>query len=123
MIVIDASALIDAFLGNAVVAAVVARGSLHAPASVDEEVLHGLRRAWLAKALKLSQAESAIQLLRETAIVRHSVEELVWRMWEIRQNITSYDAGYVALAESLGVPLLTRDWRLAHSSGHAATIE
>lgn len=44
-------------------------------------------------------------------------------MWALRQNITAYDAGYVALAESLGVPLLTRDWRLAHSSGHAATIE
>lgn len=43
-------------------------------------------------------------------------------MWALRQNITAYDAGYVAPAEALALPLLTRDWRLAHSSGHTATI-
>ena len=44
-------------------------------------------------------------------------------MWAIRQNLSAYDAGYVALAELLNVPLLTRDGRLARSSGHAARIE
>lgn len=44
-------------------------------------------------------------------------------MWAIRQNVTAYDASYVALAESLDLPLITRDRRLAHSSGHAARIE
>jgi predicted nucleic acid-binding protein len=44
-------------------------------------------------------------------------------MWALRNNITAYDAGYVALAESLGVPLVTRDRRLFNSSGHAARIE
>jgi predicted nucleic acid-binding protein len=44
-------------------------------------------------------------------------------MWSLRHNITAYDAAYVALAESLDVPLLTRDRRLAKSSGHAARIE
>lgn len=44
-------------------------------------------------------------------------------MWSFRRNITAYDAGYVALAESLNVPLLTRDRRLSRASGHAARIE
>jgi predicted nucleic acid-binding protein len=44
-------------------------------------------------------------------------------MWALRHNITAYDAGYVALAESMNVPLLTRDGRLSRSSGHAARIE
>lgn len=44
-------------------------------------------------------------------------------MWFLRHNVTAYDAGYVALAESLSLPLLTRDRRLAQSAGHAARIE
>ena len=44
-------------------------------------------------------------------------------MWALRKNITAYDAGYVALAESLDLPLITRDRRLSRSSGHAARIE
>lgn len=56
-------------------------------------------------------------------ILRHPVEPLVHRMWSLRANVTAYDASYVALAESLGLPLITRDRRLARSSGHAAAIE
>jgi predicted nucleic acid-binding protein len=44
-------------------------------------------------------------------------------MWAMRRNITAYDAGYVALTESLDLPLLTRDARLSRSSGHGARIE
>ncbi|HVE70624.1 MAG TPA: type II toxin-antitoxin system VapC family toxin [Thermoanaerobaculia bacterium] len=57
------------------------------------------------------------------AITRHPIEVLVPRMWFLRQNITAYDASYVALAESLNLPLITRDARLARSTGHAARIE
>jgi predicted nucleic acid-binding protein len=45
------------------------------------------------------------------------------RIWSLRNNLTAYDAAYVALAEALGAPLLTRDRRLAASSGHCAQIE
>jgi predicted nucleic acid-binding protein len=44
-------------------------------------------------------------------------------MWALRHNLTAYDAAYVALAEALGVPLVTRDVRLASAAGHAAEIE
>ena len=48
---------------------------------------------------------------------------LLGRVWDLRDNLSSYDAAYVALAELLNVPLLTRDARLARSTGHAARIE
>jgi predicted nucleic acid-binding protein len=45
------------------------------------------------------------------------------RVWELRANLTAYDAAYVALAEALGAPLLTRDRRLARAAGHGARVE
>jgi predicted nucleic acid-binding protein len=48
---------------------------------------------------------------------------LLPRVWELRNNLTAYDAVYVALAEALGAPLLTRDRRLAGAAGHRATVE
>ena len=49
--------------------------------------------------------------------------ELLWRIWSLRNALTAYDAAYVALAEALDAPLLTRDRRLAASSGHRAKVE
>ena len=123
LIVIDASAIVDALLGNGDLRAELGRYELHAPVSVDAEVLHALRRKWKAKLLTDDDAVSALDAFKAVEITRHPVQPLVDRMWFLRNNITAYDAGYVALAESLNLPLLTRDWRLAHSSGHAATIE
>ncbi len=123
-IVIDASVVIDLLVGNAGVrAAVEGRPPLHAPVTIDAEVLHALRRQWLARALTDAEIAKMLDVFRDAPITRHPVQPFVDRMWSLRRNITAYDAGYVALAESLNFPLLTRDWRLAHSSGHAATIE
>ncbi len=44
-------------------------------------------------------------------------------MWELRENLTAYDAAFVALSEALGVPLVTADARLARATGHGAEIE
>jgi predicted nucleic acid-binding protein len=65
----------------------------------------------------------AISFLRVFPVTRHSHEPLLERVWALRQNVTAYDAMYVALAELLDVPLITRDGRLARSSGHSARIE
>jgi predicted nucleic acid-binding protein len=123
MIVVDASLLIDAFLGNERVAAAIKGHPLQAPVSIDAEVVHGLRHSWFAGTLSAEDGAIVITLLRNLPIVRHSVHPFIERMWALRGNVSAYDAGYVALAESLGVPLLTRDARLSRSSGHTATIE
>ncbi|HEX2835447.1 MAG TPA: type II toxin-antitoxin system VapC family toxin [Thermoanaerobaculia bacterium] len=123
MIVIDASALIDSFLGDPHIAAAIRGQELHAPVTVDAEVIHALRRALIRGVVVLAEVESAIDLLLGTYIVRHPIQPVVRRMWALRHNIAAYDAGYVALAESLNVPLITRDRRLSQSSGHAARIE
>jgi predicted nucleic acid-binding protein len=123
MIVVDASVLIDAFLGKKVVEAAVAGHVLHAPVSIDAEVVHGLRHAWFAGMLTTEEGNALIGIFRDLALVRHSVQPYVSRMWALRHNVSAYDAGYVALAESLDIPLLTRDARLSRSSGHTARIE
>ncbi|HEX6099117.1 MAG TPA: type II toxin-antitoxin system VapC family toxin [Thermoanaerobaculia bacterium] len=115
--------LIDAFLGIDRIAAAIVQRELHAPITVDVEVLHALRKGWVAGRISAYAAESVIAILAETEIVRHPVDRFLPRMWSIRHNVSSYDAGYVALAESLNLPLLTRDRRLSQSSGHTARIE
>jgi predicted nucleic acid-binding protein len=122
MAVVDASTLIDAFLGDERSSSAIVGRDLHAPVTVDAEILHGLRRAWLAGVITEADANSVIALAQETAITRHPVQSLVNRIWQLRFNVTAYDAAYVALAEKLDLPLLTRDRRLAQSSGHAARI-
>ena len=57
------------------------------------------------------------------AIARYPHDPFLLRIWELRYNVTAYDAAYIALAEALGATLLTRDERLANASGHRATIE
>jgi predicted nucleic acid-binding protein len=125
-IIVDASALIDLFIGRLGAAAIRGRiegAQIHAPVTIDAEVLHGLRRQWVAGLISEPLAALAIDALREAEITRHPIHPLVDRIWSLRHNITAYDAGYVALAESLDAPLVTRDARLARSAGHGARID
>lgn len=124
IVVVDASVLVDALISvDDFLFRLLAAYELHAPASVDAEIVHGLRRQWFLRLVDETEVVGALQMLETFPIVRHPVTHLVERMWALRENITAYDAGYVALAESLGVPLLTRDGRLSRSSGHTARIE
>lgn len=123
IVVIDASVIVDHVTRVVDLDARLRQYELHAPVTVDAEVLHGLRRQWFGGLLAEAEAVLAIRLFRSMLLTRHPVQHLVQRMWTIRRNISAYDAGYVALAESLNVPLLTRDGRLSRSSGHAARIE
>jgi predicted nucleic acid-binding protein len=121
--IIDASVVVDALIGAGHLVDRLVTYELHAPVSIDAEVLHGVRRKWWRELITDDEADAVVKIFQTLPISRHAVAHLVDRMWSFRHNITAYDAGYVALAESMNVPLLTRDGRLSRSSGHAASIE
>jgi predicted nucleic acid-binding protein len=65
----------------------------------------------------------ALQDLSDLALIRYPHDVLIERIWQLRDNLTAYDAAYVALAEALGAPLLTCDRKLASPAGHRACVE
>ncbi|HEX4681714.1 MAG TPA: type II toxin-antitoxin system VapC family toxin, partial [Gemmatimonadaceae bacterium] len=97
--------------------------TIHAPALLDVEVAQVLRRYALRGELTAARGAAAIATLSVFPLHRYSHEPLLPRMWKLRENLTAYDAAYVALAEALDAPLLTGDSRLASASGIRATIE
>lgn len=127
MLVVDTSAVVAALVAeppNELLRARLTRdGDLHAPHLVDVEVLHVLRRLVARGRLSRDRAEDARQDFADIAIVRYPHVPLLDRMWELRENITPYDAAFVALSEALGVPLVTADARLAGAPGHRAVVE
>ncbi|WP_082556682.1 type II toxin-antitoxin system VapC family toxin [Modestobacter sp. Leaf380] len=115
MIVLDASAGLAALLRSGPARAAVASEQVHVPHLADVEVVHTLRRLLLSGQLEGPQAEAAVRTWSRLGLVRHSVHPLLGRVWELRDSVTAYDASYVALAESLGCPLVTADRRLARA--------
>jgi len=71
----------------------------------------------------VSRAEEALQDLLDLRVSRHPHGLFLWRAWELRDNLTAYDAIYVALAEALDATLLTCDGKLALAPGHHARVE
>lgn len=128
MIVLDASAVLELLLNGRAAAGLRTRlfatgQTLHAPEVIDLEVLQVLRRFVRDRELPTERAAEALNDYRDLGIECYSHELLFDRIWELRANLTAYDAAYVALAELLGAPLLTAYQRLARSPGHDATIE
>ena len=128
MIVVDASAVAEALLRRPAAAVVEhrihdLRQSLHAPCLIDVEVANVVRRYAARGEIDSRRGSEALSDLVEFPMHRHPHVPLLHRIWELRHNLTAYDAAYVALAEVLGAPLVTRDARLAASSGHRAQIE
>jgi predicted nucleic acid-binding protein len=128
MIVLDASATVDWLLQTSAGPHIEhriysARESLHAPHLLDLEVAQVLRRLVREGAVPASRADEAVQDLLDLRLIRYPHLTLLPRVWQLRHNFSAYDAAYVGLAEKLGVPLITRDGRLAAAPGHAAIIE
>lgn len=128
MIVLDASALVELLLGTEPGRAVAARIAdprlgLHAPHLADVEVTQALRRYVCEGVLEPAAAVSALADLRALDLERHGHEPLLDRVWALRENVTAYDAVYVALAEALEAPLVTCDARLARAPGLRARVE
>ncbi len=128
MIVVDASAMLDALLNTP--AAEPARHrlfasgeTLHAPHLLDIEVTQVIRRYEAAGHIDDERGREALADLAECPLQRYAHTALLPRIWNLRYNLTAHDAVYVALAEALDAPLITRDKRLASASGHHAQIE
>ncbi|MFI5427343.1 type II toxin-antitoxin system VapC family toxin [Aeromicrobium sp. UC242_57] len=121
MQVVDANVVIDALSlrGNVGDSAreVIARRTTVVPHLLDVEVLHVLRRLERRGFLSGPQAGRAVRGLSEMPVTRRSHHPLIPRIWDLRDNLTPYDASYVALAEALGCPLVTADARLAAAPG------
>jgi len=122
VIVIDASALAlalldDGPLGDRARTVLTNDTDWAAPAHLLAEVLSVLRGHVLGSKLSLDRAGEAITALSGMVISLSDCQALLERIWQLRHNLTSYDAAYVALAESLNAPLVTADARLINSSG------
>jgi predicted nucleic acid-binding protein len=128
VIVVDASALLEALLRTASAKAVEGRlfapgQTLHAPHLLDVEVAQVIRRYAANGDISAERGRLALADLADLAMRRYPHDFLLPRIWDLRSNLTAYDAAYVALAEALDAPLLTRDRRLATAARHHATIE
>ena len=97
--------------------------TLHAPHLLDLEVAQVLRRFALAGELSDARAREALSDLADLPIRRYPHDLFLDRVWQLRHNVTAYDAAYLALAELLPATLLTCDTRLAGIPGVTATVE
>jgi predicted nucleic acid-binding protein len=97
--------------------------TLHVPHLFEVEVLHALRLHTLLGTVSPERARLALSRLRDTQLVRYPHTPLMERVWELKDNLTAYDAAYVAPAEALDAPLITLEARLARSPGVRASVE
>jgi predicted nucleic acid-binding protein len=128
VIVLDASAVAQLVLGSPGWREVEQRVrdpevSIHAPHLLLVEVAQVIRRQERARAISARSGAAAMTDLAALDLTLHGHDVLLPRIWELRVNLSAYDAAYVALAEALGAPLLTFDSRLARAPGHGATVE
>ena len=128
MIVLDASAAVDWLLQTPAGQKIEKRiyspsESFHAPHLLDLEVMQVLRRLAREGTVSARRADEAVDDLLGLRITRYPHFVFLPRVWQLRHNLSAYDAVYVALAEELNAPLITRDSRLAGASGHLASVE
>ncbi|GAB3560692.1 type II toxin-antitoxin system VapC family toxin [Spelaeicoccus albus] len=117
MIVLDASAALSALLNAGPARESVVSEQLHAPHLVDSEVASGLRRHVASGAVAVGDAWTALNTWRRLGLTRYPTYGLLERIWALRDNLSAYDAGYVALAESLNCALVTADARISRAPG------
>jgi len=128
LIVLDASALVDVLLergapGDWVARRLLEADSVHAPHLIDIEVASVLRRRAAGGAISPRRGREALEDLASIPLTRYPATPLLERIWELRSNLTAYDANYVALAEALAAPLVTMDARLGSAPGHRTQVD
>lgn len=117
MIVLDASAALSGLLNRGSARESLASEQLHAPHLIDSEVASGLRRQVFSGRIATEDGWAALDAWRRLGLTRYAAPGLLGRIWELRDNLTAYDAGYVALAESLECSLVTADARISRAPG------
>ncbi len=127
MIVVDASILANALAddsadGNAARDELRAADQITAPDLIDVETVSVLRKRWLSRTLTDQRFEAAVGHLRQLQFERVPTLRLMRRDFELRANVSAYDACYVALAELLDCELVTADGRLADAPGPRCAI-
>lgn len=127
MLVLDASVILEVLLQTENAARLSDRifghgETLCAPHLLDVEVAHVLRRYVRAREMTAVRGTEALGDLADLALHRYPHQALLPRVWQLRNNLTAYDAVYVALAEALDAPLLTRD-RALGAAGSQARVE
>lgn len=125
-LVVDASVAVEYLLRTELgrsIADRLEREDLVAPELLDAEVLAVLRRAWLAGQLGEGRAAEALHDLLAWSVRRIPHETLVMAAWSFRQNVSGYDAFYLATARIFEAPLLTADSPLARAPGTGVVVE
>lgn len=127
MRVVDSSAVVDALTavaGSEDLRVHLSTAELHAPSLLDFEVVSVVRRLTLTGNMSVGRAHDLLTDFDDLPIRRWPFAgPLRLRAFQLRETVSAYDAAYVVLAEALDCPLLTRDARLARSSGHGVRIE
>lgn len=127
MIVVDTSAVLSALMTSPATTRLQRRladdGDLHVPHLLDVEILHALRRLVTTGALSDERAQEVRDDVDQLALTRYPHGPLADRIWELRHNLSAYDATFVSLCEALDVPFVTCDARLARAPAHHATVE
>lgn len=122
MIVVDASVAVLGLLEDGDARELLAAEHIAAPHLIDAEVVHAMRSSVRRREVHADDAGVALERWARLGLRRLGTVGLLARIWELRDTVTAYDATYVALAESLGCPLLTADGRLARAPGPGCAI-
>ena len=115
MIVADASVIYESLTGSASAQALLADEQVQVPTIVDVEIISAFRKRVRLGRISADDGWRALETYRWMAVTRHSTFAFFDRIWELRENLTAYDAAYVALAEIIECPLVTADARLSRA--------
>ena len=122
MIVIDASAVVLGLLNDSDARRLMMDEVLAVPHLADSEIAHALRAQVARGAITEQVGSLALEHWAQLGVSRFAARGLLGRVWELRENISAYDATYVALAETLDCQLLTADARLSRAPGPRCLI-
>jgi predicted nucleic acid-binding protein len=122
VIVVDASAAVLGLLNDGDARSYLADEPFACPHLADSELVHALRARVLRGEIAAADAERALSAWARLGMYRVPIVGLLERIWELRENLSAYDATYVAVAETLETPLLTADARLARAPGPTCPI-